>query len=75
MSTNKSPSHIAYTVKEFGDGKKKKSKWTPIGAAWAHANGEGFNIQLDAFPIDGKIVLRVYEPDEASESGQERSDF
>jgi len=72
MSTTKSPSHFAYTVKEFGEGKNKKSKWTRIGAAWSHASGDGFNIQLDALPIDGKIVLRVPKADEANEA---ESDF
>lgn len=37
----------------------KKAIWTRIGSAWAHADGEGFNIQLDAVPIDGKVTLRV----------------
>ena len=47
----------AYAVKERGNG--KKAFWTRIGSAWAHADGSGFNIQLDAVPIDGKITLRV----------------
>jgi hypothetical protein len=37
--------------------------WLPIGAAFAHQNGDGFNVVLQALPIpdgDGqcKIVLR-----------------
>ena len=55
---NHSPVMIAYSVQ---DGKEKDSKgfWTRIGAAWEHNDGGGYNIQLNCFPLDGKIVLRV----------------
>jgi len=29
------------------------------GSAWAHADGNGFNIQLETVPLDGRIALRV----------------
>ncbi len=28
-------------------------------AAWPHADGEGFNIELAALPVDGRISLRI----------------
>ena len=28
-----------------------------IGAAWAHENGPGYSIRLDALPVDGRLVL------------------
>ena len=52
---SKSPSHIAYQVREGKD----KGYFTRIGAAWPHKDGKGFNIQLDAVPLDGKITLRI----------------
>lgn len=52
----KSPTHIAYQVR---DGKDNKSYWTRIGSAWSHKDGNGFNIQIDAVPLDGRITLRV----------------
>ena len=55
-TASKTPSHIAYHVK---DGKSGKGYWTRIGAAWAHADGNGFNIQIDVIPLDGQIKLRV----------------
>ena len=55
-ATSKAPTHIAYQIKNR-DG--KKAIWTRIGSVWAHSDGEGFNVQLDAVPIDGKITLRV----------------
>jgi hypothetical protein len=55
--SGKAPTHIAYHVRDGGEG--KKGFWTRIGAAWAHADGKGFNIQLDVAPLDGSIALRV----------------
>jgi len=55
-STSKSPSHVAYQVRER---EGSKSFWTRIGSAWAHADGKGFNIQLECVPLDGRITLRV----------------
>ena len=55
-AASKTPSHIAYQVRE---GKEKASFWTRVGAAWAHNDGKGFNVSLDALPLDGRIVLRV----------------
>ena len=52
----KSPSHVAYQVR---DGKDGKSYWTRIGSAWTNADGKGFNIQLDSVPLDGRITLRI----------------
>lgn len=52
----KSPSHVAYQVR---DREGQKGFWTRIGSVWPHADGKGFNIQLDAVPLDGRITLRV----------------
>jgi hypothetical protein len=52
----KAPSHVAYQVR---DREGKKSFWTRIGSAWAHADGKGFNIQLEVVPLDGRITLRI----------------
>jgi hypothetical protein len=53
---SKSPSHVAYQVKDREGG---KGFWTRIGAAWAHADGQGFNVQLESVPLDGRITLRL----------------
>ena len=55
-ATSNAPSHVAYQVR---DRKGAKSIFTRIGAAWPHKDGNGFNIQLDAVPLDGKVTLRV----------------
>lgn len=55
------PTHIAFHVKE---GKDKKAIWQRIGAVWAHKDGQGFRIQLDSYPVDGRIEVRVNKPKE-----------
>lgn len=55
-TTSKSPTHVAYQVRDREGG---KGFWTRIGAAWAHADGNGFNIQIECVPLDGRITLRV----------------
>ncbi len=55
-AASKSPSHVAYQIRDTEDG---KGFWTRIGAAWPHADGKGFNISLDSIPLDGRVVLRI----------------
>jgi hypothetical protein len=54
MSTNK-PTFLAYAVKNRGRG--QTAIWTRIGAVWPHTNGTGFNVELEALPVDGRLVL------------------
>jgi hypothetical protein len=62
------PDYRAYTVIKRGEG--AEDFWLPIGAAFSHQDGTGFNIVLQALPIDGKIVLRPPKGDEqTSETG------
>ncbi|RKR84200.1 hypothetical protein BDD43_4427 [Mucilaginibacter gracilis] len=58
QTTGKGPTYIAYQVR---DG--EKPYWTRIGAAWAHRDGNGFNIQLDSLSLDGAVILRVVAED------------
>ena len=55
-ATSKAPTHVAYQVRDREGG---KGFWTRIGSAWPHGDGEGFNIQIEAVPLDGRITLRV----------------
>lgn len=58
---SKTPTHAAYIVKNIGkeSDKKQRGIWTKIGAAWEHADKKGFDITLDALPVDGRLTLRV----------------
>jgi hypothetical protein len=55
-ASSKTPSHIAYQVRDREGG---KGFFTRIGAAWQHKDSNGFNVQLDCVPLDGRVVLRV----------------
>ena len=55
-NSSKAPTHIVYQVRgEEG----QKGFWTRMGAAWAHKDGKGFNIQLEGFPLDGRLTMRA----------------
>ena len=59
------PTHRAYSVirREGQD-----DFWLNLGLVFDHKDGKGFNIMLQAFPLDGKIVCReIAEGDEAEE--------
>lgn len=38
--------------------------WLKIGAAFEHKDGKGYNLVLQALPIDGRVVLREYREPE-----------
>ena len=63
---SKQPTHRAYSVirREGQD-----DFWLNVGLAFPHKDGKGFNIMLQAFPLDGKIVCR--EVAEEEETGQQ----
>ena len=48
----------------------KDDFWLNLGVAFPHEDGEGFNLLLQALPLDGKIVLRTYKEDEEEEVGE-----
>ena len=56
-ATKNRPTHRVFSVARVAEG---DSKWTEIGAAWPHRDGQGFNLKLNAMPANGAdIVLRV----------------
>jgi len=69
MTTQQKPAFTAYAVTKRGD--DQDDWWTNIGAAFPHKDGEGYNIVLQAIPLDGKIVLRP--PKEKDEGGTEHA--
>jgi hypothetical protein len=52
------PAYRVYTVIKR-DG--KDDFWLNLGVAFPHEDGEGFNILLQALPLDAKLVLRTYK--------------
>jgi hypothetical protein len=64
--------HRAFSVIKRGEG--QDDYWLPIGAAFEHADGKGFNVILQALPIDGKLVLRVPKNEEEDNRPPPRRD-
>ena len=63
---SRQPTHRAYSVirREGQD-----DYWLNIGLVFPHKDNGGFNIMLQAFPLDGKIVCReITAEDEATEN-------
>ena len=61
----KQPTHRVYSVirREGQD-----DFWLNLGLAFPHKDGKGFNLMLQALPIDGKLVCReIGEDDQAAE--------
>ena len=58
------PSHRAYSVirREGQD-----DFWLNIGLVFPHKDDTGFNIMLQAFPLDGKIVCRAIAEEDADQ--------
>jgi hypothetical protein len=67
----KPPSHRAYSVirREGQD-----DFWLNLGLAFPHKDGKGFNIVLQAFPLDGKIVCREVGDDDHTAEADRRSE-
>ncbi len=75
MATSQEPIYTAYTVVKRGEG--KDDWWIAIGAAFAHADGEGLNVLLQALPMDGKLVLRppkIVEEKQPAKNTDRRND-
>ena len=52
------PAYNAYTVIKRED---KDDFWLKLGVCFPHEDGEGFNLLLNALPVDAKLVLRRYK--------------
>lgn len=65
MATGQQPSYTAFTVvKREG----AEDFWLNIGAAFMHQDGDGYNVVLQALPINGKIVLRLPKTDDKDDA-------
>jgi hypothetical protein len=57
MSHEAAPLYRCYVVEDRPEG--KDPIWTPIGSAWPHKDGNGFDVKLAALPATGgRIVIR-----------------
>jgi hypothetical protein len=56
-----SPIESAYRAYTVIKRKDKDDYWLNLGACYPHEDGEGFNLLLNALPVDAKLVLRRYK--------------
>ena len=63
----KQPTHRAYSVirREGQD-----DFWLNVGLVFPHKDGSGFNIMLQAFPLDGKLVCRKITAEEVVQEAE-----
>jgi len=59
MTETSQPNLYAYAVEDAPRG--KKAYWTRIGRLFAHKDGKGYDVVLNALPINGRIVVRQEE--------------
>jgi hypothetical protein len=59
---------IAYTVIERSEG---KSYWLRVGTVFENRDGS-LNVVLDAIPVNGRLQIREYQPDEERDANQGR---
>src|SRR3954467_6272533 len=65
------PTHRVYTVIKR-DG--QDDYWLNIGLAFPHRDGKGFNVVLQALPLDGKIVCReITNEEDAAKRNRSRA--
>lgn len=69
MTTAKKPAFTVWTV----TGEGKQAFWTRIGSAWPQNHGEGYNIDLRALPVNGRIVLMPPKDDDRGQETEERA--
>lgn len=76
MSKNSTPAaktterYDAFTVREYEVQGETRHDWTRIGVAFPNSDGKGFRLALNALPLDGVIVVRLYEPKEKEQPAE-----
>ena len=64
------PAYRAYSVIKR-DG--KEDFWLNLGVAFPHEDGDGYNLLLQALPLDGKVVLRKYKDEDDERTTRPRT--
>ena len=70
-ASGRKPDFIAYNVRESQDG---KGYWNKVGAAWQHRDGQGYDIQLDSVPVDGRVTLRERREEQMQDYAAQRQE-
>lgn len=59
-SSTKSKKHTHEAFVVTGEG--ESAYWPKLGAAWPHDDRKGFNVELIALPVSGRLVIRERKP-------------
>jgi len=51
-----------FVVEDYTKGGAEKANWIRVGVAFENKDAKGFNLQLNAIPVTGKLVMRLHEP-------------
>lgn len=51
---------VTYTDKSGSE----QTAWTRIGTAWKLKDGDGFTVELAALPVNGRLVIKEFTPEE-----------
>ena len=66
------PTHRVYSViKREG----KEDFWLNLGVCFSHEDNQGFNLLLQALPIDGKLVMRTYRDEDDDEKPKGKATY
>ena len=57
-NTKNRPTHAIYKV----TGEGEATKFTKVGVAFPHKDGEGLQLMFDGIPIEGRIDIRKIKP-------------
>jgi len=70
------PSHKVFVVEDREtEDEGNDAFWTRIGSAWPHKDGKGLNLVLSALPINGRLVLREYTPEDEKKDVEKVAKF
>ena len=54
-----------FVVEDYTKDGEEKANWIRLGVAFENKDSKGFNLQLTAIPVSGKLVMRLHEPKES----------
>ena len=52
-------------MEEYDADGEKARRWIRVGVAFPHAEGPGFNVELQCLPLNGKLVALAPREDDA----------
>lgn len=51
-----------FVVEIYTKDGQEQTRWIRVGVAFPHKDNKGLSIECKAIPVDGKLVIRLHEP-------------